>query len=322
MSDTYWGTSNPGSRISDYDDDLNNPTRVTFEPPLTSRPISAAFVPAPPTDPAAEAHPESAIVSWSPPRTDGGSDLTDYVVTAQPGGSIETTSADSSSIEFTGLTPGESYRFTIVARNAVGDSLASTSTREVVPTSPISVPGRPTDVSAVEGNMSARVSWTAPTTNGGSPITRYTITSSPGGVTKTVPGDQTTATITGLTNGTGYTFTVIATNATGTSPASAASNAVTPAAESEPNPAPATPSGFDAEVKGSKVVLTWDPPSIGDPAVIDYHVTSNKGLDKSFDARKTKLVLRNLDRGRHTFTLIASNDTGDSEPTQTKVRIR
>jgi fibronectin type III domain protein len=83
-------------------------------------------------------------------------------------------------------------------------------------------------VTATAGNASATVSFTAPASNGGSPITSYTVTASPGGATAT--GSASPITVTGLTNGTSYTFTVTATNAIGTGPPSAASNAVTPAA--------------------------------------------------------------------------------------------
>lgn len=72
------------------------------------------------------------------------------------------------------------------------------------------------------------MSWAAAGGNG-TPVTAYTVTSFPGGKTASVPGDATTATIGGLINGTGYTFTVVATNAVGDSPASTPSNQVTPA---------------------------------------------------------------------------------------------
>mgnify|MGYP003583199126 CR=1 FL=1 len=88
------------------------------------------------------------------------------------------------------------------------------------------VASAPTGVSAVAtGNDRAAVSFAAPTMTGGSAITQYTVTSSPGGVTASGSGSP--ITITGLPAGVTYTFTVTATNATGSSAASAASNAVT-----------------------------------------------------------------------------------------------
>ncbi len=89
-------------------------------------------------------------------------------------------------------------------------------------------------MTATPGNGSATVSWTAPG-NGGSPITSYTVTPYIGSTAQnpvTVSGSPppTSTTVSGLTNGTAYTFTVSATNVIGTGPASAQSNAVTPAA--------------------------------------------------------------------------------------------
>jgi hypothetical protein len=95
---------------------------------------------------------------------------------------------------------------------------------------PDTVPGAPTGVTAAKGNGQATVTWTRPADDGGTQITGYTVTSNPGGVTASVNGTTTTAVVTGLTNGTSYTFTVTATNAVGTGPASTPSNAVTPAA--------------------------------------------------------------------------------------------
>lgn len=75
-------------------------------------------------------------------------------------------------------------------------------------------------------SQSASISFTAPTDDGGAAITGYTATSTPGGLT----GTNTTSPIivTGLTNGTTYTFTVHSTNINGNSIESAPSNPVTP----------------------------------------------------------------------------------------------
>jgi len=85
--------------------------------------------------------------------------------------------------------------------------------------------GAPTIGTATAGALSASVTFTAPTYVG-SGITGYTATSSPGGITGT--GASSPVTVSGLTAGTAYTFTVTATTAAGQGPASAASNSVTP----------------------------------------------------------------------------------------------
>ena len=85
----------------------------------------------------------------------------------------------------------------------------------------------PTGVTAISGDGEVSVAFT-PGYNGGSSITGYTVTSSPGGLTGT--GTSSPLIVTGLTNGTAYTFTATATNNRGTSAPSAPSNSVRPAA--------------------------------------------------------------------------------------------
>ncbi len=93
----------------------------------------------------------------------------------------------------------------------------------------VTVPSVPTSVSASSSNASATVIFLAPASNGGSPITGYTVISIPAGGTDTNAGSISLShSIIGLTNGTSYTFTVKATNLIGQSVASVASSAVTP----------------------------------------------------------------------------------------------
>jgi putative cell wall-binding protein len=90
-------------------------------------------------------------------------------------------------------------------------------------------PGAPAIGTATAGNTTASVNWTAPY-DGGSPITGYTVTSSPGGIVATTTGD-TSVMVPGLTDGISYKFKVTATNALGTSASSLSTTpAVTPTA--------------------------------------------------------------------------------------------
>ncbi|MGA8145945.1 MAG: CARDB domain-containing protein, partial [Gallionellaceae bacterium] len=131
----------------------------------------------------------------------------------------------SSPCTVSGLTNGTSYTFTVHATNAKGNSAESGSSNAVTPAT---VPGAPTIGTATAGNGSASVAFTAPASNGGSAITGYTATSTPGSITGTCASSP--CTVSGLTNGTSYTFTVHATNAVGNSAESGSSNAVTPKA--------------------------------------------------------------------------------------------
>ena len=87
-------------------------------------------------------------------------------------------------------------------------------------------PGNPASIVASSGNQEATVSWAAPSTNGGAQIVSYTVTASPGGASCTTA--TTSCTVTGLTNGTAYTFSVVATNSVGSS-TGANSSSITPA---------------------------------------------------------------------------------------------
>lgn len=101
-------------------------------------------------------------------------------------------------------------------------------TGRTMTTSNLSTPSAPTSVSASAMNGGAKVSWAAPASNGGTPVQFYKVTASPGGANVTTADASTSAVIPGLTNGTAYTFTVVAHNKVGDGTASSASNSVTP----------------------------------------------------------------------------------------------
>jgi hypothetical protein len=133
----------------------------------------------------------------------------------------------------------------------------------------VTAPGAPSGVTATAGNGTATVSFTAPASTGGSPITSYTVTSSPGGLTAT--GSSSPITISGLTNGTSYTFTVTATNAIGPGPASVASNAVTPTAATVPVLKSLTPADGAAEVfpgSGEIIFAFSEPMDMSKPGTV------------------------------------------------------
>ncbi len=151
--------------------------------------------------------------------------ITGYRVISTPG-CVSNTGA-SSPVVVSGLTGNTAYTFKAQATNPIGYGPLSASSNSATTWS---VPGAPTiGTASVASSTSASVPFTAPASNGGTAITSYTATSSPGGVTGTLSqAGSGTITVSGLTTATAYTFTVTATNTVGTGAASAASNSVTP----------------------------------------------------------------------------------------------
>jgi hypothetical protein len=166
---------------------------------------------------------QSVQVAFTAPVNPGGSAITSYTATSNPGGLTGTSAT--SPITVSGLTNGTSYTFTVTATNSYGTGAASSASNS---TTPYGVPNAPTIGTATStGTTTATVAFTA-SFNGGSTITSYTAVSNPGSITGTLnQAGSGTITISGLTAGTSYTFTVYATNAAGNSATSSASNNIT-----------------------------------------------------------------------------------------------
>jgi hypothetical protein len=278
----------------------------TSKPSAPSNAVTPIGAPLAPTDVVAKRGNAQSLVSWKAPASDGGSAITEYVVTSSPGALTATATAAASSIAVAGLTNGTSYTFTVVAKNAKGTSPPSTASNAVVPVVP-TLPGAPTAPFAVRGNAAASVSWTAPAQDGGSDILGYTVTSNPGGATATVSGDVTMAVVAGLTNGTSYTFTVVATNVVGSSVPSTDSNAVTPAM------VPGIPKSVVAVGGRGEATITWAPPDTdGGSPITKYTITRLPGgTSVDADGTATGILFAGLTNGTsYTFTVKATNALG------------
>jgi hypothetical protein len=194
----------------------------------------------------------TAYVGWNPTFVDNGLPVTSYTVTASPGGASATISpADLAKVGYTtisGLTNGIAYTFTVTAHNRIGDSAPSLPSAAVTPVATTTdPPGSPTSVSADPGDGTVSIHFTPPAGIGATPIIGYTI-SAPGIAPVHVTGHDYLwagsnnglyAVISGLTNGTAYTFQITADNAVGSS--APASVTATPGLTSpSPSPSPST----------------------------------------------------------------------------------
>jgi RHS repeat-associated protein len=310
-----WGlessTSNPGARASAvlaWDATTGN--LVLFDGRNSTAPLTDTWnrntPPGVATGVSGVAGNTQVTVSWTAAPS-GGSAITQYVVTASPGGATKTVTASPATV--TGLTAGTSYTFTVIATNAIGSGVSSAASAAVTP---YTTPGAPTAVTATAGNGLANVSWTAPASNGGLAISTYTITSSPGGLTNTVNAPSTSGPVTGLTNGTPYTFTVYATNAPlNNGPASSPSNSVTPST------IPAAPTNVVATAGDTLASLTWTAPANNGATITSYTATASPGgatatVNGSPAAPSVSYIAGQLTDGTaYTFTVVAHNVNGD-----------
>jgi titin len=247
-------------------------------------------------------------LSWTAPASDGGLPVTGYHLyagtTADFSGQSSIATLTGTVVTVTGLANGTTYYFKVAAVSRAGEGPGT-----VAEAVPLTTPGAPAGLTATPGDSQATLSWAAPASDGGAPISEYIVYqgTSPGGETSApVSGSPVTATsttVTGLLKGTTYYFEVVAVNAAGQSPLSAEASAalppippsspsssgpVTPSgpassattlsstgseSASAPAPAFAPPTGLTATAGNTQVDLSWvPPPPDGGPPVSGYKV--------------------------------------------------
>ena len=198
----------------------------SYSPTVVPEPVPGA-----PTSVGAVGDNGQATVTFAAPTDIGGSPLLGYSVQAidltnAAGDAIHGGSA--SPIIVTGLTDGDTYEFEVLASNSYGFGPYSAFSNTVVPQP---VPGAPTSVVATAGNGQASVSFTTPTSIGGSPILGYSVQAidlTNAGGTAIEGGSGSPIVVPGLVNGDTYEFEVLAANSSGFGPYSSFSNTVVP----------------------------------------------------------------------------------------------
>jgi hypothetical protein len=167
------------------------------------------------------------------------------------------------------------------------------------------LPTKPLAVTAAAGANSATITWTAPASDGNSPIQHSTVVVNPGGATSQVTGAGTQTTVTGLSAGATYSFTVVATNELGDSPPSDPSNAVTVFTT------PGAPTNVVASRGNAQVSLTWTAPTnTGGVPLTGYDITGKPGPATAIHvpASPTSTAITGLSNGTsYVFTVAADN---------------
>ncbi len=224
--------------------------------------------------------------------------------------------ADTTSFTVTGLTNGVLYDIRINAVNTVGPG--GFALKQAA--SPATFPTAPRNLRAEAGDTQVTLRWTAPLYNGGYDVSGYeyrqkTGTAPYGSWTDITGADDTTTehTVTGLTNGTSYSFKVRAKNLfAGEGPASNEVTAV-------PVTVPSAPQSLTATAGNAQAQLDWTAPaSDGGNAIVSYEFRYKEGSGAfttwatvpGSNVNTTTHTVRNLTNGTvHTFEVRATTAT-------------
>jgi len=221
----------------------------------------------------------------------------------------------------TGLTNGTTYAVDVSATNSAGTGpVSAQATAE-----PNAVPGQVSGLAATPGDTTVTLAWQAPADEG-TPVTGYSVEVSPppsgGQQITTVGGTTTTQPFTGLTNGTTYTFTVMATNAAGNSPWSLGVTTV-PYGKPLTMPAPSATSAAVPDPAATLAITVTPQPAAGNAdngsPITGYTVQEYQASSSGGPFSGTPVATETVTSGSATFTV--NNDGSWYEYTATAANL-
>ena len=234
-------------------------------------------------------------LSWSAPTDDGGAKIWSYIIFMD--GAMENGTTGTFKV-ISGLTNGRTYDFTVLAKNLVGEGPMSSG---VLATPRPDIPTAPMELTAAPGDGRIELSWSPPENDGGAPIDHYVIYHN-GTEVKNVTVNS--VTITGLTNGESYSFTVAAHNAAGTS-------ALSDAVQEMPYTLSDAPIGFTAIPGNKQITLNWIAPAFDGGRSIDYYVVYRDRIALPYQLTGPMTIIAGLINGQaYSFTVSAHNLAG------------
>ena len=264
-------------------------------------------------------------ISWTAPADDGGSAITGYTVTKHymMNGTAATKDFSAAASPLTippagstdMLPEGVSFTFTVKAINSVGSGPASAASNAVTITPDVELapPAAPAGLTATAGDAQVTLKWTASTDTS---IIGYEYSDDGNAWAAIADSDATTSshTVTGLTNGTAYTFHLRAVNAAGDGAASTA-NTVTPMA---PIVRPGVVTNLIATPGDTQVTLNWTAPTAGG-AVNNYYYSMSDGYGwrviPNSNATTVMYTVTGLTNGQtYNFIVRAANSAGFGQP--------
>jgi predicted phage tail protein len=288
---------------------------------VSATPTAVLVPPSPPGALLAARADREVSLNWQAPGSDGGKPVTGYQVfigtsaggeSSTPVVSVSTTHTVLG-LEGTHVANGTTYFFTVKAVSAVGTSAPSNEASAT----PAPVASAPSGLVATAADGSVKLTWQAPSSDGGSAITGYDIYQG------TAPGDEaatprqvsgTSDTVTSLSDLKTYYFYVAAINSVGPGLPSDEASAT-------PEGAPGIPTGFVTNPGDGGVAISWSPPvRDGGSAVTGYtvlwkwgsHATSSAAVGST----ETSYNVTGLTNGdTYDFAVEASNAIGTGPAT-------